>query len=145
MAMGLRPAMLDDLGLAPALEWQGREFSRHSGIPVEVQVDGSVDALPDAHRTCVFRIVQEALTNCARHAQAKHIRVVVHGSRAAVLLSVQDDGVGIEGTEPSPGGLGLVGIEERARELGGAVSIHSQTGKGTTLQAEIPLPEQAPA
>jgi signal transduction histidine kinase len=145
MAMGLRPAMLDDLGLAPALEWQGREFSRHSGIPVEVQVDGSLDALPDAHRTCVFRIVQEALTNCARHAQAKHIRVVVHGSRAAVLLSVQDDGVGIGGTEASPGGLGLVGIEERARELGGTVSIHSQAGKGTTLQAEIPLPEQAPA
>ncbi len=142
MAMGLRPAMLDDLGLAPALEWQAREFSRHSGIPVEVQVDGSVDLLPDAHRTCVFRIVQEAMTNCARHAQAQHIRVMVHGSPGAVFLSVQDDGVGMASAEASPGGLGLVGVEERARELGGAVRIHSQPGKGTTLQAEIPLPDQ---
>jgi signal transduction histidine kinase len=144
LAMGLRPAMLDDLGLGPALEWQGREFSRRSGIPVEVQVDGLVDALPDAHRTCVFRIVQEALTNCARHAQANHIRVVVHGSQDAVFLSVQDDGVGMAGTEAPSGGLGLIGIEERARELRGAVRIHSQPGKGTTLQAEIPLPEQVP-
>jgi signal transduction histidine kinase len=144
LAMGLRPAMLDDLGLGPALEWQGREFSRRSGIPVEVQVDGSIEALPDGHRTCVFRIVQEALTNCARHAQAKHIRVSVHGSRDAVFLSVQDDGVGMAAREASPGGLGLLGIEERARELGGAVSIQSQPGRGTTLQAEIPLPEQVP-
>ncbi len=142
LAMGLRPAMLDDLGLAPALEWQGREFSRRSGIPVDVQVDGTVDALPDAHRTCVFRIVQEALTNCARHARAEHIRVAVHGGQGAVFLSVQDDGVGIAGSEASAGGLGLVGIEERARELGGAVKIYSQPGKGTTLQAEIPVPEQ---
>jgi len=142
LAMGLRPAMLDDLGLAPALEWQGREFSRHSGIPVEVQVDGAVEALPEAHRTCVFRIVQEALTNCARHARAEHIRVAVHGGQEAVFLSVQDDGVGIAGSEASAGGLGLVGIEERARELGGAVKIYSQPGKGTTLQAEIPVPEQ---
>jgi signal transduction histidine kinase len=142
LAMGLRPAMLDDLGLAPALEWQGREFSRRSGIPVDVQVDGAVEALPDAHRTCVFRIVQEALTNCARHARAEHIRVAVHGGQGAVFLSVQDDGVGIAGSETSAGGLGLVGIEERARELGGAVRIYSQPGKGTTLQAEIPVPEQ---
>ncbi|HSW51148.1 MAG TPA: ATP-binding protein [Bryobacteraceae bacterium] len=145
MAMGLRPAMLDDLGLAPALEWQGRDFSRRSGIPVDVEVDGSVDALPETHRTCVFRIVQEALTNCARHAHAKHIRVTVHGSSDAISLSVQDDGAGFAPEETSTGGLGLMGIEERARELGGVVRIRSQVGKGTTLQAEIPLPRQAPA
>jgi signal transduction histidine kinase len=145
MAMGLRPAMLDDLGLAPALEWQGREFSRRSGIPVDVEVDGTVDALPDVHRTCVFRIIQEALTNCARHAQASHIRVAVHGGSDRISLSVQDDGVGFARAEAAPGGLGLMGIEERARELGGAVRIRSQTGKGTTLQADIPLPGQAPA
>lgn len=145
MAMGLRPAMLDDLGLAPALEWQGRDFSRRSGIPVDVEIDGSVDTLPETHRTCVFRIVQEALTNCARHAKAKHIRVTVHGSSDAISLSVQDDGVGFTPAETSSGGLGLMGIEERARELGGVVRIRSQAGRGTTLQAEIPLPREVTA
>jgi len=136
LAMGLRPAMLDDLGLGPALEWQGREFSRRGGIPVEVQVDGVVEGLPDTHRTCIFRIVQEALTNCARHARAKSIRVVAHGGPGSVFLSVQDDGVGFAGTEPR--GLGLIGIEERARELGGSVTLHSEPGKGTTLRVELP-------
>lgn len=141
LAMGLRPAMLDDLGLGPALEWQGREFSRRSGIPVNVEIGGALDGLPDAHRTCIFRIVQEALTNCARHARAKSIRIAVHGRQDAVFLSVQDDGVGIAGSESPGRGLGLIGIEERARELGGAVTIYSQPDKGTTLRVEIPLPE----
>jgi signal transduction histidine kinase len=138
MAMGLRPAMLDDLGLGPALEWQGREFSRRNGIPVDVQIDGLVEDLPEAHRTCIFRIVQEALTNCARHAQAKSIRVTLHGRQDAVLLSVQDDGVGMAGGWPASRGLGLIGVEERARELGGQVTISSQPGKGTNLRVEIP-------
>ena len=143
LAMGLRPAMLDDLGLGPALEWQGREFSRRIGIPVEVQVDGVVDQLPDAHRTCIFRIVQEALTNCARHARAKSIRVVAHGAPGTVFLSVQDDGVGFAGTEGR--GLGLIGIEERARELGGLVTLESEPGKGTTLKVELPWAKEIPA
>jgi signal transduction histidine kinase len=139
LAMGLRPAMLDDLGLGPALEWQGREFSRRGGIPVTVQIDGGLDDLPDSHRTCVFRVVQEALTNCARHAQAKNIRVAIHGRHDAVFLTVQDDGVGIAGSESSVRGLGLIGIEERVRELGGMVTIYSQPKKGTSLRIEIPL------
>lgn len=139
LAMGLRPAMLDDLGLGPALEWQGREFSRRGGIPVTVQIDGRLDGLPESHRTCVFRVVQEALTNCARHARAKNIRVVVHGRNDAVFLTVQDDGVGITGSESVGRGLGLVGIEERVRELGGRVTIYSQPAKGTSLKVEIPL------
>jgi signal transduction histidine kinase len=143
LAMGLRPAMLDDLGLGPALEWQGREFSRRSGTPVEVQVDGVVDELPDSHRTCIFRIVQEALTNCARHAQAKSIRIVAHGGPGAVFLSVQDDGVGFAASEGR--GLGLIGIEERARELGGWVTLRSEPGKGTTLRVELPWAKEASA
>jgi signal transduction histidine kinase len=139
LAMGLRPAMLDDLGLGPALEWQGREFSRRSSIPVTVQIDGVLDGLPDSHRTCVFRVVQEALTNCARHAQAKNIRITVHGRQDAVFVTVQDDGVGMSRDQLSTGGLGLIGIEERSRELGGNVAIYSQPGKGTTLKVEIPL------
>jgi signal transduction histidine kinase len=140
LAMGLRPSILDDLGLGPALEWQGREFSRRSGLPVDVQIDGELDGLPESHLTCVFRIVQEALTNCARHAQAKSVRVALHGSPDAVSLSVRDDGVGFVRSE-SPGlGMGLIGIGERARELGGDVIIHSERGKGTTLHVRIPRP-----
>jgi signal transduction histidine kinase len=145
LAMGLRPAMLDDLGLGPALEWQGREFSRRSGIPVNVQIDGDLEHLPETHGTSVFRIVQEALTNCARHSQAKSIRITVHGGPAAVRVSVQDDGVGLQSIDSTGRGLGLIGIEERARELGGLMTIDSQPGKGMTLHVEIPLSQEATA
>lgn len=139
LAMGLRPAMLDDLGLGPALEWQGREFSRRSGIPVTVQVDGTLDSLSEPHRTGIFRVVQEALTNCARHAHAKSIRVVVHGSQDRVHVTVQDDGIGFEASDGTVQGLGLLGIEERIRELGGVVHIVSEPRKGTLLKVDVPM------
>src|SRR5215510_6630943 len=78
LAMGLRPSMLDDLGLEAALEWQGREFSRHTGVPADVQVNSALDELSESQRTCIYRVVQEALTNCARHAKAKSVLVSVH-------------------------------------------------------------------
>lgn len=142
LATGLRPAMLDDLGLGPALEWQGRDFARRSGIPVSVEIDGSLDGLPESHRTCVFRVVQEALTNCARHARARNIRVAVHGGPEKLSLMIQDDGVGLAGGEAGGRGLGLLGIEERVRELGGCVTIRSQANRGTLLQVEIPTPRE---
>ena len=139
LAMGLRPSMLDDLGLGPALEWQGREFARRAGVPVTVQVDGALENLPDSHRTCIFRVVQEALTNCARHAHARNIRVSVHGRGDAVCVIVQDDGVGFDPKETAGRGLGLIGIEERVRELNGNMSVVSQPRKGAVLRAEIPV------
>lgn len=139
LAMGLRPAMLDDLGLGPALEWLGRDYSRRMSVPVTVQIDGALDGLEDAHRTCLFRVVQEALTNCARHSQAKNIRVTVHGEPGRVSMAIQDDGVGFE-AEASQRGIGLLGIEERVRELNGSVSIQSAPHKGTVLRVELPLP-----
>jgi len=147
LSMGLRPSMLDDLGLGPALEWQAREFSRRTGTPVEVVLEGLGADLPESYRTCAYRVVQEALTNCARHAQAKHIRVAVHATALTLLLAVEDDGVGLfqPGAEPDQRGLGLIGIEERARELGGELSIHSQPGKGTLLRIELPLPKESAA
>jgi len=138
LAMGLRPSMLDDLGLEPALEWQAREFSRHSGVPVNVQIDGLSDPLPDSHRTCIYRVVQEALTNCARHSQAQNIRITLHEHKEWLSLGIQDDGVGFKSGKNSTRGLGLVGIEERVRELGGKVSILSQPQRGTLLQIKIP-------
>ncbi|HZT30364.1 MAG TPA: ATP-binding protein [Bryobacteraceae bacterium] len=145
LAMGLRPAMLDELGLGPALRWQGREFSRRSAVPVTVQIDGDLEGLPESHRTCIYRIVQEALTNCAKHAQAKNIRVSIYGRPDWVQLSVQDDGVGFDPVHASSRGLGLIGIQERARELGGKMSILSQPQKGTILEVEVPIGRGAAA
>jgi signal transduction histidine kinase len=145
LAMGLRPSMLDDIGLGPALEWQGREFSRRSGVPVVVQLDGTLDHLPESHRTCVYRVVQEALTNCAKHAHAGNIRIEVYGRTDSVSVTIQDDGVGFVLETAQQKGLGLVGIQERVRELGGRVSIISHLGKGTILKAEIPVPREVVA
>ena len=139
MAMGLRPSMLDDIGLGPALEWQGREFSRRGGVPVTVQLDGTLDHLPEAHRTCIYRVVQEALTNCAKHARAKNIRIAVYGREDAVSVSVQDDGLGFWPETAPHKGLGLIGIQERVRGLDGQVSVVSHPNRGTLIRAEIPL------
>lgn len=138
LAMGLRPSMLDDLGLGPAIEWAGREFSRVSGIPVDISIEGPLAHLSDSQKTGLFRVVQESLTNVARHAQAKHVAVRLAASNNRLELVVKDDGKGIE-----PGrhrrGLGLLGMEERVRELGGVFAVHSAPGSGTTVHVEIPL------
>ncbi len=145
LAMGLRPSMLDDLGLVPAIEWQARDFSRRAGVPVNVQVDGRLDDLPEAHRTCIFRIVQEALTNCARHAHAQNIRISLHGMDGLLSLAVQDDGVGFGPRDSRGKGLGLIGMEERVGELGGQIEILSQPHKGTLVRVELPLIEETKA
>jgi signal transduction histidine kinase len=148
MAAGLRPSILDDLGLGPALEYQAREFSRRTGIPVEVAREGLPPELPEGHRTCLYRVVQEALTNCARHADAKEIRIALNADSERLNLTVEDDGRGLEGEENGErrhgsNGMGLIGMEERVRELGGTLAIRSEPGKGTLLNASIPLPEGA--
>lgn len=140
MAMVLRPSMLDDLGLSPALRWQAREFSRHSGVPVDLSIDGDVDALPDEVRTCLYRVVQEALTNAGRHARAKHIQVWLERKHDSVVSTVQDDGVGFSRSSIKYGGLGLLGMEERVRELDGRVDILSEPGRGTRIRVAILLP-----
>jgi len=138
IAMGLRPSMLDDLGLGPALEWQGRDFSRRYDIPVTVKVDAALDNLPDHYRTNIFRIVQEALTNCARHAKAASVQISLAERDGAVRLTIADDGVGMNLETPRKRGLGLMGIQERVRKLGGQLSIQSSEMQGTLLSVEIP-------
>jgi signal transduction histidine kinase len=138
LAMGLRPSILDDLGLVAALEWQAREFKRRSDVLVNLNLGGNLSELPEGHSTCLYRIVQEALTNCGRHAEAKHVELTVHGDKDRISLTVWDDGKGFDSNESTRRGLGLVGIEERVRELGGNVKILSQLGKGTLLEVEIP-------
>src|SRR6185295_6853038 len=118
LAMGLRPSMLDDIGLEAALQWQGREFSRHTGVPASVQVDGSLDALSDSQRTGIYRVVQEALTNCARHAKAKRVVVSLRADENGVVVIVEDDGVGFN-PAAARAGVGLLGMQERVQELDG--------------------------
>jgi signal transduction histidine kinase len=139
LAMGLRPSMLDDFGLAPALQWQGREFSRYTGVPATVNVDGMLDDLPEAHRTCIYRVVQEALTNCAKHAKAHNVVVSVEGRKDGVLVMIQDDGLGFQPGWKARPGLGLLGIEERVQELEGTLNIVSQPNKGALLRVRIPV------
>jgi signal transduction histidine kinase len=138
LALGLRPSMLDDFGLQAALEWHVRDFSRRYGLPAQLDVDGDLDNLPDAHRTCVYRVVQEALTNCIRHAAPNRIDVRVRGNAGALEVVIADDGVGFD-PESRPSGLGLRGIEERVRELEGTMTLRTAAGAGTTLTIRLPL------
>ncbi|HBY62545.1 MAG TPA: histidine kinase, partial [Solibacterales bacterium] len=136
IAMGLRPSMLDDLGLEAALEWQVRDFERRHEIAVTLQVETTLDELPDRYRTNLYRIVQEALTNCARHAKARSATIRIHRDEdGALRLRIEDDGIGITGKPTA--GLGLIGIQERVRELGGAVRVESLRGKGTALDVAL--------
>jgi len=98
-------------------------------------------ALPEDHRTCLYRIVQESLTNCVRHSQAKHVTVELGpgGEPDAVFLTVRDDGIGFAPSDSVGKGLGLVGMEERVRELGGSMMIQSVPGTGTTLRVRLPF------
>jgi signal transduction histidine kinase len=142
LAMGLRPSMLDDLGLGSAVQWQARQFAKHTGIPVNVQIGDIPPTLPDLYRTCLYRIVQEALTNCARHSRAKTIEVRIGGQDGTLFVAVKDNGVGFDVSNARGRGLGLIGMQERVRELGGELRIASQPQKGTVLSARIPLPSE---
>jgi len=136
MALLLRPSMLDDLGLVPALRWQAREMSKRTSMDVSVAAELGTDQLPDAYKTCVYRVVQEALTNCARHSQATTVRIRIHQEPGRLALSIQDDGQGFD-VAPTKG-LGLLGIQERVGNLGGKCNIHSEPGNGTILAIELP-------
>jgi len=132
----LRPSMLDDLGLVAALEWQGREVSRHSNIEVEVKSENVPDDLPDEYRVCVYRLVQEALNNAVRHSGARNAVVEVRQSSGTIQVQVEDDGKGFDPHRTR--GLGLLGMEERVKRLGGQLEITS--GPGVSIKATLPLP-----
>lgn len=133
----LRPSLLDDLGLGPAIQRQARQFSRHTGIPATVQIEGDLDGLSERRRTCIFRIVQETLTNCARHSQATEVKIDLRGDNQGVVLTVSDNGAGFDPRQPAARGLGLIGIEERVRELGGSIQIDTAPGKGVKLEVRV--------
>jgi signal transduction histidine kinase len=136
LARDLRPSVLDDLGLLPALRSYAQEISSRVGIPVDVAVRGAVPRLSADAETAVFRIVQEALTNVAKHARAQHAWVDLVADDGHLSLTVRDDGRGFDadGHRTAPGrGLGLAGIRERAHLLHGRVRIDAASGQGTRL------------
>jgi signal transduction histidine kinase len=139
LALGLRPSMLDDFGLQAALEWHARDFMSRYAINVELTIHGNVETLPEKYRTCVYRIVQEAMTNCVRHAEAKNIQIGVSAEEGQLRVAVSDDGVGLDPAHRRKG-LGLRGIDERVKELQGAMTIARETNGGTTLVVRLPLP-----
>jgi signal transduction histidine kinase len=137
MALLLRPSMLDDLGLIPALKWQAREISKSTPMDVSVAAELHSDELPDDYKTCIYRVVQEALHNSARHSQAASVRIRVEQARDRLVLNIQDDGRGFDVLHTK--GLGLLGIQERVTRLGGKCQVHSQPGDGTTVSVELPF------
>ncbi|MCX6606438.1 MAG: sensor histidine kinase [Acidobacteria bacterium] len=129
LAVGLRPSLLDDLGLGPALQAQVRDFNRRWGGMATLEISGATAELDELQRTCRYRLVQEGLTNCARHARAKVVRIGLVAEGKGIVLTLTDDGVGFDATGRR--GFGLIGMEERVRELGGRLVVDSAPGEGT--------------
>jgi len=146
LARGLRPSVLDDVGLVAALERHVSDFSRTHGVRAQLHTTGMVggDRLPPEVETTIYRVVQEALTNVARHARARSASVIVERRPGLVAAIVEDDGLGMpraSGRAVVGGRLGLVGIEERVALLGGQVEVESTANQGTTIYVKIPLAE----
>jgi signal transduction histidine kinase len=139
IASGLRPEVLDEMGLAAAVEWQAREFQRRTGIRCLVAIDAGFKD-PDTERsTALFRIFQELLTNVARHANATRVSVSLSQGRK-LCLKVEDNGRGIEEHEiESPRSLGFLGLRERVLAFGGSIEVKGQEGKGTVASVAIPV------
>jgi len=137
MSLLLRPSMLDDLGLVPALQWQAREVSKRCGVWVKVDAGSVSDELPEEHKTCIYRIVQEALHNCVQHAAARNVKITVEQQASGLRLAIEDDGKGFNPKREK--GMGLLGMEERVSHLGGHFAIESAPASGTVLKVVLPL------
>ena len=143
IATELRPGILDDLGLVAAVEWAAEDFQARTGTKCEVSLPGVDIALDQERATALFRILQEALTNVARHANATRVDVRLAQENGDLILQVHDNGQGIGKERLSTGStLGILGMRERALLLGGDFTISGARGKGTTVRVRIPLPNR---
>jgi PAS domain S-box-containing protein len=142
IARGLRPSVLDDLGLEEALERLGIEVSRAHGFVVDLHSTGPREPrLPEGVEIALYRMAQEALTNASKHASPKSVSILVHRTPSEVRLVVEDDGKGFDASETlSETQLGLVGMRERAHLIGGSMTVESSPGNGTTICVSIPHP-----
>jgi two-component system, NarL family, sensor histidine kinase DevS len=139
LAVELRPSALDDFGVVPAVERLAETFAEKSGVAVDVEANLDTARLPPEIETALYRIVQEALTNVAKHADATHVSIVLTRRDGSVHALVEDDGRGFGASGGEGEGLGLVGMKERVGLLGGRLVIESTEGSGTTIVAEVPL------
>ncbi|MBA2238669.1 MAG: sensor histidine kinase [Lysobacter sp.] len=139
MSRLLRPPILDDLGLEPALQWLARSLGEASGLAIDVEIE-PLPALPDELQTLLFRVAQEALNNAAKHAQASHVLLRLVARAGMLQLQIVDDG---RGCDPElalrAGGSGLGGMRERLRLHGGKLELHSSPGNGARVRAVVPL------
>jgi signal transduction histidine kinase len=137
----LRPSMLDDLGLIPAIQWLAEDFSRRGGVACDFQSSNVSDELSEPVRTCVYRVVQEALHNCEKHAAASHVAVRVDQHEGELTATIEDNGCGFElnaNQGPEARRFGLMGMRERAGALGGALEVLSSPGAGTRVRLSLP-------
>ncbi len=148
LALELRPSALDDLGLSMAIDWYAKDYLVKRGLDVKIEVTGPKTKLPSYTETMLFRIIQEALTNIVKHAEASKVRVRLQFSESTAIVQVEDNGKGFDvetalSGEGARRNLGLHGMAERATLLGGAFIIRSQPGEGTCLRVEVPLVKEA--
>ncbi|MEO8597447.1 MAG: ATP-binding protein [Candidatus Solibacter sp.] len=140
MSQLLRPTILDDFGLEAGIRWLAEGFAMRTGI--EVTVDSTHSGrLPDEVETHLFRITQEALTNIARHAEARHVQIKLNAGSGQFHLAIEDDGKGFAAKAPAGRGLGLIGMRARARSAGGDVAVKSSPGGGVLIEVRVPLQE----
>jgi signal transduction histidine kinase len=148
MSVLLRPSLLDDLGLVPALQFQLEDFSRRSGIACDFEEDSVAAELPDGVKTCVYRVVQEALHNCEKHSGATRVKASVRQYPDRLVAEIEDNGHGFamrdQGRPTRSTGLGLLGIRERAAITSGSLIIDSAPGRGTRIVLVIPLASAGP-
>jgi signal transduction histidine kinase len=142
----LRPSVLDHIGLTAAIEWQVEEWKAKTGLRCTVSSTIDDESLDPGRATAAFRVLQEALTNVARHAQATNVQVRVWNEGPCLRLEVRDNGRGIgDATVDDATALGLLGMKERVFSFGGKVDIHGAPGEGTVVDVAIPLAESAGA
>jgi signal transduction histidine kinase len=143
IASELRPSILDDLGLIEAIEWQAQQFQTRTGVECRCQCAAQSIALSQDQSTAVFRIFQEALTNILRHAHASRVEVAMEERENAFVLTVTDNGRGISQEEKlRRSSVGILGMQERARLVGGKVEIRGKRGCGTKVRVRVPFAEQ---
>ncbi len=149
----LRPSMLDDLGLIPAIQWLAQDFQRRTGVICRFSSGDVGEDLPEPMRTCVYRVVQESLHNCEKHAEAQNVTVRVSERGDRMLAVIEDDGKGFDtGAVPSGRGFGIMGMRERAIAAAGSLAVESAPRRGTRVELSLPvapgakkLPEEAAA
>ncbi|HEY8609311.1 MAG TPA: PAS domain-containing sensor histidine kinase [Noviherbaspirillum sp.] len=146
MASTLRPPLLDDFGLLPAVEWMAENFRKKTGIACLVESAGPTEKLDEIVESAVFRVIQEGLSNIEKHSRARNVRLTLQRTVDSLCVGIQDDGIGMaEGSENKAGCYGLIAMQERIFVLGGTISIRNEAPYGVTIHASIPIelsPEQ---